>query len=361
MWWGPGFSEWRNVARARPLFRGHYQPRVPLDLGFYDLRVPETRAAQAELARAHGVEGFCYWHYWFAGRRILERPFTEVLQLKQPDFPFCLGWANQTWSGVWHGLPDKILIEQTYPGPDDFAAHFQAILPALTDPRYITVDGRPLFYVYAPTDLPDARRFTDLWRELALSVGLKGLYLVADTLAGARSARAGSPSSEAPRPALDSWDPRAQGFDAAVNTGLLPLLGYRPWSQPLRRLRWEWKRRAGRPTIYRYEDVCEGFVLDRMGPAPNATRHICLLPGWDNTPRSGFNGLVLHGSTPELFRRQVRRAVSLGAGQRPEYRLAFLKSWNEWAEGNYMEPDLRFGRGYLEVLRDEVCGSAVGD
>lgn len=336
-WWGPGFTEWRNVAKARPLFRGHYQPRIPADLGFYDLRVPETRAAQAEMARAHGVEGFCYWHYWFAGRRILERPFTEVLQLKQPEFPFCLGWANQTWSGVWHGLADKILIEQTYPGRDDFTAHFQTILPALTDPRYITVDGRPLFYVYSPRHLPDARRFSDLWRELAVSVGLKGLYLVA----------------EAP----ESWDPRAHGFDAAVNTGLLPLLEYRPLSQPLQRLRWEWKRRAGRPTIYRYEDVCEGFVLDRMGPAPHATRHICLLPDWDNTPRSSSNGLVLHGSTPELFRRQVRRAVSLGAGQPPAYRLAFLKSWNEWAEGNYMEPDLRFGRGYLEVLRDEVCGS----
>lgn len=144
------------------------------------------------MARAHGVEGFCYWHYWFAGRRILEHPFTEVLQLKQPDFPFCLGWANQTWSGVWHGRPDKILIEQTYPGRDDFVTHFQAILPALTDPRYITVDGQPLFYVYSPSDLPDARRFTDLWRDLAVSVGLKGLYFVA----------------EAP----ESWDPRAHGF-----------------------------------------------------------------------------------------------------------------------------------------------------
>ena len=130
-WWGPGFSEWRNVAKARPLFRGHYQPRIPGELGFYDLRVPETRWAQAELARTHGVEGFCYWHYWFAGRRILERPFNEVLRFKEPDFPFCLAWANQTWTGIWHGLRDKILIEQTYPGRQDYLAHFQALLAGI--------------------------------------------------------------------------------------------------------------------------------------------------------------------------------------------------------------------------------------
>jgi hypothetical protein len=333
-WWGSGFTEWRNVAKGRPLFRGHYQPRIPADLGFYDLRVPETRSGQAEMARAHGVEGFCYWHYWFAGRRILELPFTEVLRLKEPDFPFCLGWANQTWTGVWHGLRDKILIEQTYPGREDYIAHFHAILPALSDPRYMTVNGKPIFYIYSPLDLPDARYFTDLWRDLALAAGFKGLYLVA----------------EAP----ESWDPRAYGFDAAVNTGLLPLLTRRPWSQPVQRLKWEWKRRAGRPTIYRYEDVCEGFVTNRVGPLPHVTRHVCLLPDWDNTPRSGPNGLVLHGSTPELFRRQVRTALSVGRSEPLEHRIAFLKSWNEWAEGNYVEPDLRFGRGYLEALRDEV-------
>jgi hypothetical protein len=127
-WWGPGFTEWRNVARARPMFSDHYQPRIPADLGFYDLRLPEVRQAQAELASTHGLEAFCYWHYWFAGRRVLERPFTEVLQSKQPDFPFCLGWANESWTGIWHGLRDKILIEQIYPGAGDYVAHFYALL-----------------------------------------------------------------------------------------------------------------------------------------------------------------------------------------------------------------------------------------
>jgi lipopolysaccharide biosynthesis protein len=335
-WWGPGFTEWRNVAKARPLYRGHCQPHIPADLGFYDLRVPETRWAQVELAKAHGVEGFAYWHYWFAGRRILERPFNEVLSTKEPDLPFCLAWANQTWTGVWHGLSDKILIEQTYPGVVDYTAHFRAVLPAFEDERYITVDGKPLFYVYMPRELPDAREFTDLWRELAQKAGLKGLYLV----------------GEMPL----KWDATDWGFDAAVDTRLLPLMTRQPWYRPLDRLRWERKRLLRLPTIVPYEKVCESFVTDRAGLAPHVNRHLCLVPGWDNTPRSGLNGLVLHGSTPEHFRRQVRKALSVGTQEPLEHRLIFIKSWNEWAEGNYMEPDLQFGHGYLEVLRDELRG-----
>ncbi len=333
-WWGRGFTEWRNAAKARPLFRGHYQPHVPADLGFYDLRLPETRWAQAEMARSHGVEGFCYWHYWFAGRRILERPFDEVLRSKEPDFPFCLAWANQSWTGIWHGLKDKVLIAQTYPGRADYRAHFEAVLPAFTDRRYISVDGKPLFYVYSPLELPDAREFVDLWKELALKAGLRGLYLVA----------------EAP----DGWDATGRGFDATVEGGLPSLLVRQPWSRPKGRLRWEWKRRAGLPTVYRYATVCESLIGHGGSVPSRATRHIRLLPNWDNTPRSGQNGLVLHDSTPGLFQRQIQAAIRVTAALPLEHRIAFLKSWNEWAEGNHLEPDVRFGRGYLEALRMEV-------
>jgi lipopolysaccharide biosynthesis protein len=338
-WWGPGFTEWRNVVKARPLFPGHYQPRLPADLGFYDLRVPEVRTAQAEMARAHGVEAFCYWHYWFAGRRMLERPLGEVLRTGEPDFPFCLAWANQSWTGVWHGLEDKVLIAQTYPGPDDDLAHFRAVQAAFLDPRYLTVDGKPLVYVHRPRELPDPLRFTDLWRALALEIGLKGLYFVAEVSAEAAA----------------RWEPAAHGFDASVDGGLPPLRPWQPWTRPIERVRWEWKKRTGAPTVYRYPDVCEAIVTRERDVRTRAARHLRLLPDWDNTPRSGGNGLVLHGSTPDLFRRQVRAAVRLSAGMSPEERLLFLKSWNEWAEGNYVEPDVRFGRGYLEVLRDEVA------
>src|SRR6185295_18996445 len=166
-WWGRGFTEWTNAAKAKPLFPGHYQPHVPADLGFYDLRVPETRADQAQMARAHGIEAFCYYHYWLAGKRLIERPFNEVLASGEPDLPFCLCWANQTWTGIWHGAPNRILIEQTYPGMDDHARHFDFLVQAFMDRRHVRVDGKPLFMVYEPTLIPDVRKVTDFWRDRA--------------------------------------------------------------------------------------------------------------------------------------------------------------------------------------------------
>ena len=175
-WWGTGFTEWRNVVRARPLFPGHQQPHLPADLGFYDLRVPETREAQAELAREHGIHGFVYYHYWFNGRRLLERPFDEVLASGAPDFPFALTWANENWSRTWDGAAHQVLMAQEYSEADD-RAHIRSLLPAFADPRYIRVDGRPLFLVYHATRLPDSRRTTDIWREEASRAGLGDLYL----------------------------------------------------------------------------------------------------------------------------------------------------------------------------------------
>ena len=180
-WWGPGFTEWTNAARARPLFRGHMQPTLPADLGFYDLRVAETRHAQGELARRYGVEGFIYWHYWFGGGdRILERPFREVLSSGEPDIGFALAWANQTWTGTWHGAADRVLKQQTYPGPEDDAAHFETLLPAFRDDRYLRIHDKPLFYVFRPEELPDAAAFVDRWQAMARNAGLDGIYLVAE-------------------------------------------------------------------------------------------------------------------------------------------------------------------------------------
>ena len=179
-WWGKGFTEWTNVGKAKPLYRGHYQPRVPADLGYYDLRVPETRQAQADMARSYGVEGFMYWHYWFGGgKRLLERPFNEVLASGEPDFPFALAWANETWKGFAHGLTNRnTLIEQRYLGEQDYIDHFHAVLPAFRDRRYITVDGKPLFMVYKPLQHPDMQAFVELWQRLARENGLPGIYFV---------------------------------------------------------------------------------------------------------------------------------------------------------------------------------------
>lgn len=332
-WWGKGFTEWTNTAKARPLFRGHYQPHVPADLGFYDLRVPETRAAQAQLARKYGVEAFCYYHYWFAGKRIIERPFSDVLASGEPDFPFCLCWANQTWTGVWHGAPDRILIEQTYPGLEDHRRHFEALLPAFSDRRYLTVDGKPLFLVYNPRKLPDSARVTDFWRESAVKAGLPGLFLVAQH-------------------DRSDWDPRPHGFDAAVYVRMPPLRrDWVPWAEPIDKLRGKIQVWRGRPTIHQYDEVADSFLGDAV---PGIESFPCVIPNWDNTPRSGANGLVLHRSTPEGFRRHLRRALDRLRDMPREHRIVFVKSWNEWAEGNHLEPDLRFGLAYLEALRDEL-------
>ncbi len=179
-WWGKGFTEWTSTAKARPLFNGHYQPHIPADLGFYDLRVPETQGCAGNLGtEMRNREGFCYYHYWFGnGRRLLERVFDDVLSSGEPDFPFCLCWANQSWTGLWYGS-DKVLIEQIYPGEEDYQAHFAWLLKAFRDPRYIRVNGCPLFLVFYPHELPNAREVCDLWRRLGRDAGLPGLHLLA--------------------------------------------------------------------------------------------------------------------------------------------------------------------------------------
>lgn len=337
-WWGKGFTEWTNTAKARPLFKGHYQPHIPADLGYYDLRLPETRAAQAAMARSYGIEAFCYYHYWFAGRQLLERPFNEVLASGEPDFPFCLCWANQSWTGIWHGTPNRILVEQTYPGLEDHRRHFETLLPAFHDKRYLKVDGKPLFSIYNPMELPDSQRVTELWRGLAERAGLPGLYLVAERW-------------------LPSWywDPKPNGFDASVRVNLKPLRDKQvPWNQPMRKLKGWFDLWRGRPTVYPYETILD-FPANET--RPEIDEFPCVIPNWDNTPRSGKNGLVLQGSTPELFRRCLRIALDAVREAPREHRIVFVKSWNEWAEGNHLEPDWRFGRRYLEVLREEVMGS----
>src|SRR5688572_6814364 len=184
LWWGKGFTEWTNVGKAKPLFHGHYQPRVPADLGYYDLRLPEVRQQQADLAREYGIEGFCYWHYWFGnGKRLLERPFNEVVASGKPDFPFCLSWANHSWQDKQFSKEgtERMLIEQKYGGEEDYLQHFYALLPAFQDKRYIRVDDKPLFQIYVPLKFPDVDKFITCWQNEARKNGLKGFHFVGHT------------------------------------------------------------------------------------------------------------------------------------------------------------------------------------
>lgn len=327
-WWGKGFTEWTNVGKAQKLFKDHYQPRVPADLGYYDLRLPEVRKAQATMAREYGIEGFCYWHYWFGnGKRLLETPFNEVLKSGEPDFPFCLGWANETWSGIWHGNPGKILIEQTYPGKDDFIGHFNTISAALLDPRYINVDGKPLFVIYRPFFLPNPKEFIELWQKLALKNGLKGIYFV----------------GIANDITIEKQTLKDFGFDAVI-PNRLPVATLK-----LNNLTYKIVRNVLRkPLVFSYKSLIPYLT----GPEDKDEDVFpMVLPNWDNSPRSGMKGLIIDRSTPELFQQHFCQILEKIKQKRSDHKVIFLKSWNEWAEGNYVEPDLVFGMGYLEVIK----------
>lgn len=365
-WWGKGFTEWTNVTRARPLFPQHYQPRLPADLGFYDLRIPEVRAAQADLARKAGVEAFCYWHYWFAGRRILERPFNEVVSSGEPDYPFCLAWANDTWSGHWYGATRRTLIEQTYPGKVDHERHFHALLEAFHDPRYVRVHNRPIFTIFRPRNLPATEGFIDLWQELASRNGLEGIHFVAhlfdDELdfpwrdlgySGAVATnelklhrrRFWDIANRRFRAASDKSDPRAKTsmlLKAAAETGRLA------WHRVLQRL-FQW---PGGVHFYR-----DAVLFLKSESALEKGCYPSVVPGWDNTARAGRKGVVLHGSTPQLFAEHLHEILDAVAERPAEERIVYIKSWNEWAEGNYLEPDQKFGSAYLDAVRSAVIAT----
>ena len=336
LWWGKGFTEWTNVGKARRYFRNHYQPRVPADLGYYDLRVAETRQAQADMAREYGVEGFVYWHYWFGnGKRLLERPFNEVLASGEPDFPFALAWANESWRGFAHGITNRnMLIEQLYGGVEDYTAHFRAVLPAFRDHRYITVDGKPLFMIYRPLADPEVKVFIATWRELAEKNGLPGIYFVGH--------------ENAPVPNVGAIF--STGVDAVNPLRLVGYFNVRHSFFERQRVKFDRWRKI--PLNYPYERMAAYFLNGDEDTRENVFPSV--IPNWDHTPRSGKEGWIVTDSTPELFGKHLREAVEMVRGKAPEHRSILLKSWNEWAEGNYVEPDLKWGRGYLEAIRREV-------
>ena len=325
-WWGRGFTEWTNVTAARPLYPGHYQPHVPGELGYYDLRVPEVRQAQADLARSHGVSGFVYYHYWFRGRQLLNRPFDEVLASGEPDFPFALCWANEEWTRNWDGQSGRVLIHQEYSVADDLA-HIRWLANAFADDRYIKIDGRPLMLVYRPGVLPDPRRLTDTWRAEAQRLGIPDLYLCW----------------------VDMWGrppdgPEAQGFDATV--AFMPFAGERLFI-PVDDLRPH--------RILDYESAYEARLAE---PAPPWKHFPSVMVGWDNTARYARSATIFEGATPDRYRRWLQRTVDSQTGVRSEENYLFVLAWNEWAEGNHLEPDRQFGRAFLEATRSVMLPDA---
>lgn len=336
-WWGKGFTEWTNVGKAKPLFPGHYQPHVPADLGYYDLRLPEVREAQAQMAREAGVEGFVYWHYWFGnGKRLLERPFNEVLASGKPDFPFALAWANETWSGTLHGLvKGKTLIEQTY-SEEDYVTHFKDVLPAFKDKRYIACEGKPIFMIYRYDKVPDVKHFIDVWRQLADKNGLPGIYFMAFGHNFYKKEDTDAFLEEA----------MGLGFDGVSFTNLRGPQKTDKWH----RLIYHWNRDVlHRPDRFEYDDryfTTDTCLKENAFPT--------MIPCWDHTPRSGVKGVVMTGTCPEKFQKTVHKMVEMVKDKPKDKRFIFLKSWNEWGEGNYVEPDLKYGHGWLDALRTEL-------
>lgn len=345
-WWGKGFTEWTNVTKARPLFKGHYQPRFPADLGYYDLRLPEVREEQAAIASAYGIYGFCYYHYWFGnGRQLLQRPFNEVLETGKPDFPFMLCWANQTWAGVWFGNDTpEILIEQLYPGKQDYINHFRYVEKAFSDPRYITIEEKPVFHVYMPLKIPDLNLFVDTFRECAHRFGFKGIYLLA---------------THCP----PDWNPLKNGFDGVVSNNFhrirkdavkrvinnkYSFLGkvegkLRIWLNEKDLSKWT------KPYIMEYEKMTK--IISNW-PQYNFDYFPQVIPDWDNSARAGVKSIIFKGSTPGLWQQHLQEAFNYVKRYDAEKQLIFIKSWNEWAEGNYLEPDQKWGYQYLQAFKN---------
>lgn len=347
-WWGKGYTEWTSVAKAKPLYRGHIQPKIPADLGFYDLRLPESRASQVELARRAGISAFCYYHYWFEGRQLMERPFNEVVDSGFPDFPFCLAWANHDWYNKgWINsnrrveLIPKLLIKQTYGGVEDYTRHFYSLLKAFKDHRYYKIHGKLVFMIYAADGVPDLDRFIKTWRDLAAKEGLSGFYFI----------------THFDRPSLyDKVDAYlSKGLDA-INVSYL----HRPFETRLARIlkrskfinlwyqRWQSHVHFA-PEVVSYKKAIDSlddklFAKDRVIPT--------IIPNWDHTPRSGRFGRVFQNCSPELFKIHVNRVLKLISAKKEDDKIIVLKSWNEWGEGNYLEPDIIYGCQFIDALRD---------
>jgi lipopolysaccharide biosynthesis protein len=339
LWWGKGFTEWTNVTKAKPLFPGHYQPFLPADLGYYDLRISEIRVEQSILAKSFGIYGFAYWHYWFGGgKMLLQRPAEEMLSSGQPDFPFCFAWANETWSGRWHGLNDKVLITQDYPGVDDVYNHFMYCLPFFRDHRYIKVNGKPVFIIYRPNDVPDNLMFLDLWQKFSINSGFEGVHFIGVS---------------------DKSDINGKGYGGRIQNA--PIVSGRLKGKRIRHDQslmsikkilstYFTNPKPGYPETYSYSD----YVQSRLDIGFGDDEYPLVLPGWDNTPRSSSRGLVLHDVNVDSFKKYLEFACRCSRDSKLPGDFLFVKSWNEWAEGNVLEPSIRFGNafleGFLEVL-----------
>ena len=327
LWWGKGFTEWRNVEKAVPSFEGHNQPRRPADLGFYDLRVDQVRVEQAEMARKFGIDAFCYYHYWFDGKMLLELPLERLIASKNPNFPFCICWANENWTRSWDGMNKDVLMPQNY-DLKLIKQYAYDVEKYLSDPRYLRFDGKPVFLIYKIMDLPDPQRIIADWRKTWEKLGIGKVHIAA-----VRSF-----------PNQDKITVSDLGVDAFVD---FPPHSTSPFFEPASVL----TKPDFEGDIYRYQAAVEGD-LARYEREDSTLIHRGVMGAWDNTARRGNKAHLAYGASPVTFRSWLRRSLLQDAAKHPDQeRLTFINAWNEWAEGTYLEPDQRYGIGFLEAVR----------
>lgn len=331
-WWGKGFTEWTNVTKAAPLFAGHYQPHLPTESGFYDLRVKETRIDQINLAKEYGIDGFCYHYYWFSGTKILNQPVDAMLADPEHDMPFCLCWANENWTRQWDAAEHEILIAQKYQ-PEDDLNFIKSLTPFFSDPRYIRVEGKPFFIVYRPQHLPDSKKSIETWRTHCREVGIGEIHICCALTHG-------------------NMDHRSFGFDSGVEFPPHNLAGI---SGTIDKSKLQFYGNFT-GTVVQYRDVAELF-LTRDYPSDNVFKGV--FPSWDNTARRGPRSFVVLNGTPDNYEFWLKETVALTKRRYPnEDRLLFINAWNEWAEGCHLEPDRVYGRQFLEATKRVKHGSS---
>lgn len=338
VWWGKGFTEWTNVGKAKPLYKGHYQPKVPTELGYYDLRVPEVREEQASLAQEARISGFCYWHYWFEGKQLMQMPMQQVISTRKPNFPFCVCWANHSWYAKNWNIQDakrvhKLLIEQTYGGDDDYKAHFQSLLPAFKDVRYIKVNNKPLMGIYNAIDIPKIENMINLWNELAVENGFDGIHFFSyiDSL---------KKLDRLNKELFDEIVVDLLPDVAKTNTGIYSLV-----RRILIKIDAEKFLPLNKIPYEKYAEYCINFF--KTNPQYSA----CLIPNYDHSPRSGKAAIILEDSNPQAWGKLLKDILLI---KKNDNSILFVKSWNEWGEGNYLEPDIKYGRAFLNSTKEAL-------
>lgn len=335
-WWGKGFTEWTNVTKAQPRFEGHYQPHLPADLGFYDLRLEEARLAQEEMAKTYGIYGFCYYHYWFNGKRLLHEPLDRKLNNINEDLPFMMCWANENWTRAWDGLDKEVLIKQDYSFDDD-ENHIRHLISYFKDERYIKVEGKPVFIIYRPNLFPDMQKTIKIWRKIVKEFGFPGLYI-------------GFAQNKEYQ-----FDPTNKGFDFAFDfqpNSLHNAEGIIYSRTFLKKIATKIKK------IFRIKENLNYYV-DYLAFANSQMNKLFLkdvypgiTPMWDNSARRKKNNFILHDSTPEKYKIWLEYIKENYSWESVPENFLFINAWNEWAEGNHLEPCQKWDKSYLEVTKE---------